>query len=99
MRTAIQWILDKPSVVFSEVKGPGVFYPFELAVHQEDKLGAFLSLFCFCDRIVYDLNEHPHILILMWSFSEQDTKNTIIQMLLHLHTILLNQLFMEGKER
>lgn len=86
-------------MVFSKVKGPELFYPFELAVHQEEKLGAFLSLFCFCDRVVYNLNEHPLILILMWSFSEQDTKNTIIQMLLHLHTILLNQLFMEEKER
>lgn len=86
-------------MVFSKVKGPGLFYPFELAVHQEEKLGAFLSLFCFCDRVVYNLNEHPLILILMWSFSEQDTKNTTIQMLLHLHTILLNQLFMEEKER
>lgn len=85
--------------MFSTVKGPGLFYPFELAVYQEEKLGAFFFfLFCFSDRVVYNLNEYPFILILMWSFSEQDTKNTIIQMLLHLHTILLNQ-FMEGKER
>lgn len=45
MRTAVQQVLNKPGAVFSKVKGPGLFYPVELAFYQEEKLVLFPPLF------------------------------------------------------
>lgn len=61
MRTAVQQVLNKSGVVFSKVKGPGLFYPFELTFYQEEKLGAFFPLFCCVIGLYKVLNVHPFL--------------------------------------